>query len=119
MLRMGEIMQRIEATGLVDDDARVVAAGGPLENVPLWGRMVSDVLGKTVELTDAVEVTSRGVACLLCESLSGSPAPSVGVKQEITPDEGAHVAYTQALARNNELYDLLYGGEEPKPSARL
>ena len=74
MLRMGEIMQRIEATGLVDDDARVVAAGGPLENVPLWGRMVSDVLGKTVELTDAVEVTSRGVACLLCESLSGSPA---------------------------------------------
>ena len=40
--------------------ARIVAAGGPLENVLLCLRMVSDVLGQTILLTDAVEVTSRG-----------------------------------------------------------
>jgi gluconokinase len=108
VLRMGEIMKRLE--GLVDDDVQIVAAGGPLENVPLWSRMVSDVLGKTILLTDAVEVTSRGVACLLCESLLGAPAADVGVKQEVKPDAAAHAAYAAAMLRNNELYGALYGG---------
>lgn len=108
VLRMGEIMKRL--AGLVDDDVQIVAAGGPLESVPLWSRMVSDVLGKTILLTDAVEVTSRGVACLLCESLLGSPTADVGVKQEVKPDAAAHAIYTAALERNNELYAKLYEG---------
>jgi sugar (pentulose or hexulose) kinase len=54
VLRLGEIFQRLR--GVVSEDCTVVAAGGPLENVPLWGRMVSDTLGKTVQLVDASEV---------------------------------------------------------------
>jgi sugar (pentulose or hexulose) kinase len=88
-------------------DATVVAAGGPLENVPLWGRMVSDTLGRSVQLVDALEVTSRGVAVLICESLTGV-VPTVGVKRTIVPEKEAHAAYAKALARNNELYDQMY-----------
>jgi sugar (pentulose or hexulose) kinase len=83
-------------------DATVVAAGGPLENVPLWGRMVSDTLGRSVQLVDALEV-----AVLICESLTGV-VPTVGVKREIVPEKEAHAAYAKALARNNELYDQMY-----------
>eukprot|EP01048_Picozoa_sp_COSAG05_P013420 COSAG05_NODE_1429_length_4911_cov_3.075852_3_plen_221_part_00 len=106
VLRLGEIFKRLE--GVVDADATVVAAGGPLENVPLWGRMVSDTLGKNVQLIDALEVTSRGVAVLMCESINGRPTPPVGVKYEIAPDTKAHAAYTRALVRNNAFYDKLY-----------
>ena len=107
VLRMAEIMKRLEVDGLVDPDVKIVAAGGPLENVPLWSRMVSDVLGKTLLLSSATEVTSRGVAVLICESL-GLPPPDVDVKRQVEPDLEAHRAYATAAQRNNELYDKLY-----------
>lgn len=106
VLRLGEIMKRLE--GLVDSDSKLVAAGGPLENVPLWGRMISDVTGKTVQLMDALEVTSRGVAVLMCESINGHPPPPAGVKDEILPNADANAAYTAALSRNNALYNDIY-----------
>jgi gluconokinase len=110
-LRMGEIMKRLES--LVDADVKIVAAGGPLENVPLWSRMVSDVLGKTLLLSSATEVTSRGVAVLICQSL-GHPPADVDVKRQVEPDLGAHAVYVAAAKRNNDLYDKLY---PPRPAA--
>ena len=116
-LRMGEIMKRLEVDSLVDPDVKIVAVGGPLENVPLWSRMVSDVLGKTLLLSSVTEVTSRGVAVLICESL-GHPPPDVDVKRQIEPDLEAHDAYTIAAQRNNELYDTLYSAT-PAAVAKL
>ena len=106
VLRMGEIFRRLAP--LIDPDAKLVAAGGPLENVPLWSRMVSDVLGRELLLVDALEVTSRGVAVLMCEALNGVLPPDVGVKAVVRPDPAAHAIYTEALARNNALYGTLY-----------
>jgi hypothetical protein len=56
----------------------------------------------------ARQVTSRGVAVLMCEHLNGAPPPGVGVKREVEPDPAAHEAYGRALARNNALYAQLY-----------
>ena len=113
VLRMGEIMKRLEVDSLVSPDVQIVAAGGPLENVPLWSRMVADVLGKTLLLSSVTEVTSRGVAVLICESLTGQLPPDVQVKREVEPDAAAHAVYAAAAQRNNELYDTLYPSARP------
>lgn len=106
VLRLAVIVKLLD--GLVDPDAKLVAAGGPLENVPLWGRMVADATDKKLLLVDAKEITSRGVAVLMCESLVGELTPELPIKSEIVPEAVSVAAYAEAIKRNQGLYGKLY-----------
>jgi gluconokinase len=106
VLRLAVIVELLG--GLVDGDAVLVAAGGPLENVPLWSRMVADAMDRPLLLVDAKEITSRGVAVLMCESLTGEPAPELPIKSTVWPEPAAVKAYAAAIERNSDLYAKLY-----------
>ncbi len=97
--------------------APVIASGGSLLSSPAWMQIVADVLDRPVMALDEKESTSRGAALLALESLGLLPdaadAPSAfGATYE--PDRARHARYTQAIARQTHLYDLLIAPQAPE-----
>jgi gluconokinase len=89
---------------------RLIASGGGLLNSPAWMQIMADVLGRPVVASAEPEATSRGVALLALEALGvlatleDAPATDGAVYQ---PDQARHERYQDALARQQQLYDLL------------
>jgi hypothetical protein len=69
------------------------------------GRQVlADTLGLAVDLPDAKETTSRGVAVLVLEALGMAPAAPVAVASTTLPNAHATRVYAAAKERQDSLY---------------
>jgi gluconokinase len=96
--------------GLLQDDVEIVAGGGALRNSPVWLQIVTDVLGREVNLTGIRETSARGAALLafealgLIEDLSGTPD---FIEASYIPDSERHAIYRSALKRQVMLYKKL------------
>ncbi len=61
-------------------------------------------------ISDEAEATSRGSALIALEQLRAIPgwdALPVSTAHTVEPDMAAHAVYQRAIARQEELYDLL------------
>jgi gluconokinase len=98
-------------------DATVIATGNALRSSPVWIQIIADVLGRPVTLGNAAEASIRGAALLALEAVGKIAAiedvsvSSAGVFQPdvFQPDIARHVRYQEGLARQEQLYDRLFG----------
>lgn len=108
-LRLALISRKIEGSLPSDGERSVIATGGGLSNSPAWTRMMADALGRPVTVSGVEEASSRGVALMASERLSGAPVEEVEAPlgETIEPDAERHQAYLAALERQTELYEAL------------
>jgi gluconokinase len=96
--------------GLLQDDIQIVAGGGAMRNSRVWLQMVTDVLGREVDLTGIPETSARGAALLAFEALGLiedlSNVPNF-IENTCTPDSERHAIYRNALKRQVRLYKKL------------
>lgn len=99
--------------------ARIIASGGALHASRAWGQIISDVLGRRLEITSAEESSSRGAVLLALEASGKIKSILDGearVERTIEPDMRAHARYQRGMERHSELYKRLV---EDKETARL
>lgn len=92
--------------------ASVIATGNALRSSPVWLQIIADVLGRPVLFGGAPEASIRGAALLALESvgkIANIEAVPVSVDEVFEPDMQRHARYREGLARQQELYDRLFG----------
>ena len=88
--------------------ARLVASGQALRSSPGWIQIVSDVLGRSLFLSENTEASTRGAALLALEatgrieSISSIP---FSVATSFEPDPACHKRYQEGLKRQQQLYE--------------
>lgn len=91
-------------------DTQIVATGGALLSSPPWTRMICDVLGRPLIVSEEPEASSHGAALLALETLGLLPdlgkAP-FGFGRVFTPNPERHRVYKAARQRQTELYQKL------------
>ena len=98
----------------VAPNATIVASGNALRYLPQWAQIIADVLGRPLLFGGAAEASSRGAALLALEAVGkiGSiEEDQFVVDQVFEPDLTRHARYQQGLARQQDLYERLYGSE--------
>ena len=96
----------------VAPNATIAASGNALRSSPAWLQIIADVLGRPLLLGGAAEASSRGAALLALEAvgkIATIEEDQFAVDQVFEPDMSRHARYQQGLARQEELYDQLYG----------
>ena len=98
------------ALDAVAPNAIVVASGNALLASRVWTQMISDVIGRRIELSPAREASCRGAALLALETIG--TIGSIGTVQSepgevFEPDLTRHEVYAQAIERQQELYAKL------------
>jgi gluconokinase len=92
--------------------ARIVATGNALRSSRAWIQIIADVLGRPVALGSAAEASIRGAALLALEAV-GKIATiedvSVPTAEVFQPNMARHARYREGLARQEELYNRLFG----------
>jgi gluconokinase len=91
--------------------ASVIATGNGLRSSPVWAQIIADVLGRPVTLTAAREASIRGAALLALEAvgkIASIEEVSVSIEEVFQPDMTRHARYQAGLARQEELYHLLF-----------
>lgn len=118
-LRLGLVFERLLplltlSSETESDNIPVVAGGGALAASPAWTQMLTDVLGRRVELCGLEETSSRGVALLLLEFLEAAPDPgdTVVPTTAFDPDPEAHAIYKSARERQARLYEIIRQHDE-------
>jgi gluconokinase len=107
--RIGQIYALLKP--LLDVEHLIVANGGALVHSPAWVQMISDVLGRTISMSEMDEASARGAAMLAIKNIGAAynlkdfPAFT---GREFVPDLGKHVIYTAAIQRQKRLYKSLY-----------
>jgi gluconokinase len=92
--------------------AQIVATGNALRSSPVWLQIIADVLGRPVLFGGTPEASIRGAALLALEALGkivNLDAVSVSVDEVFEPDMRRHARYREGLARQQELYERLFG----------
>jgi gluconokinase len=88
----------------------VIGSGGALVASAAWAQIVADALGRPLVVSREDEATSRGAALLALDALGArsvavpTPTPT---GPTFMPDPARHARYTDALARQRALEDLL------------
>jgi gluconokinase len=103
--------------------ARIIASGGALRASPVWSQMLSDVIGRPVNLSAVAEASSRGAVLLaleargLLKSIETAPLPFI---QTFEPDTARHARYQAGLERQQEIYERLQqqDSEDTSPETR-
>jgi gluconokinase len=93
-------------------DAMLAASGNALRSSPAWLQIIADVLGRPLILGGTAEASSRGAALLALEAvgkIANIEEDLFAVDQVFEPDMTRHARYQQGLARQEELYERLYG----------
>jgi len=108
--RIGLVFDLLQS--LLPDGSQVVASGGALVGSPVWLQIITDVLGRTVAVSEVGEVSARGAALLALEAMGAlrdlaEAQPSIGSLFE--PDAGRHERYRGAMERQGILYDCHIG----------
>lgn len=94
----------------VPDDAEIVASGGALLRSQAWAQIMSDVLGRSIQISAEEEASSRGAALMALEAiglireLAAVPAERGPV---LEPDSDRHERYQRAIDRQRRLYEIL------------
>jgi gluconokinase len=94
-------------------NATIVASGNALRSSPVWLQIIADVLGRPLLFGGTAEASIRGAALLALEAVGkiGSiEEDSIAIEQVFEPDLRRHDRYHEGLARQEELYNRLYGG---------
>ena len=92
--------------------ASVIATGNALRSSPVWLQIIADVLGRPVMLGSASEASIRGAALLALEAvgkIGNLEAVPVSVDKVFEPDMQRHARYREGLARQQDLYERLFG----------
>jgi gluconokinase len=93
-------------------DATIVASGNALRSSPVWLQIIADVLGRPLLFGGTAEASIRGAALLALEAvgkIGTIEEDSISVERVFEPDMARHARYQQGLARQEELYERLYG----------
>ena len=104
-----------EALDEIAPGAVIVATGNALRSSPVWLQIIADVLGRPVMFGGTPEASIRGAALLALEALGtivNLEAVSVSVDEVFEPDMRRHARYREGLARQQELYERLFGSSE-------
>jgi gluconokinase len=100
------------ALGVIAPNATIVATGNALRYSPVWIQIIADVLGRPVALGNAPEASIRGAALLALEAVGKIAAiedVSVSISEVFEPEMTRHARYREGLARQEELYEKLFG----------
>jgi gluconokinase len=90
--------------------AKIVATGNALRSSPVWVQIIADVLGRPVMFGGTPEASIRGAALLALEAVGKIVnLEAVSVHEVFEPDMQRHARYRQGLARQQELYERLFG----------
>ena len=92
--------------------ATIVASGNALRSSPVWLQIIADVLGRPLMFGGSAESSIRGAALLALEAVGKIETieeDSISIDQVFEPDMSRHARYQQGLARQEELYERLYG----------
>ena len=92
--------------------AAVIATGNALRSSPVWLQIIADVLGRPVMLGSASEASMRGAALLALEAvgkIGNLEAVPVSIDEVFEPDMQRHARYREGLARQQDLYERLFG----------
>jgi gluconokinase len=83
-----------------------------LRSSPVWLQIIADVLGRPVMFGGSPEASIRGAALLALEAvgkIGNIEAVPISVDAVFEPDMRRHARYQEGLARQEELYDRLFG----------
>lgn len=105
------------ALDAVAPNASIVASGNALRYSPVWIQIIADVLGRPVTLGNVREASTRGAALLALEAVGkiatiedvSVSSAEVFEPDVFQPDMVRHARYREGLARQEELYALLFG----------
>ena len=92
--------------------AQVIATGNALRSSPVWLQIIADVLGRPVLFGGSPEASLRGAALLALEAvgkIANIEAVPVSVDEVFEPDAQRHARYRGGLARQQDLYNRLFG----------
>ena len=88
----------------------ITLTGTIFHSYPAWAQIVSDVLGRKVELSSVDEASLRGAALLALETI-GTIDSLETIQAEparaFDPDIKRHEVYARAIERQEELYKKL------------
>lgn len=95
---------------LKDDDITIMAGGGALQSSPAWMQMIADAFSAPIQCLAEPEITARGVALMLLNSLEGLALDALPPKiQTVVYPNPEHVArFQSARERQVDLYRRLY-----------
>ena len=96
----------------VAPNATIVASGNALRWTPVWVQIIADVLGRPLLFGGPAEASSRGAALLALEAvgkIATIEEEQFAIDQVFEPDMSRHARYQEGLARQEELYNRLYG----------
>jgi gluconokinase len=102
------------ALTFIAPDATIIATGNALRSSRVWMQIVADVLGRPIAIENTVEASIRGAALLALEAvgkIASIEDVSVSSAEVLHPDIVRHARYREGLARQEELYDRLFGRE--------
>lgn len=98
---------------LLPGDPQIVASGGALLSSPLWLQIMTDVLNRSIAVSEVKEASGRGAALMALEALGVLPdlakAPDF-IGEVRYPDERRHERYQEAMERQKRLYEKLVKG---------
>jgi gluconokinase len=96
----------------VAPNATIVASGNALRWSPVWVQIMADVLGRPLLLGGPAEASSRGAALLALEAvgkIASIEEEQFAIDQVFEPDMSRHARYQEGLARQEDLYNRVYG----------
>jgi len=101
-----------EALDEIAPNAKIIATGNALRSSPVWLQIIADVLGRPVLFGGTPEASIRGAALLALEAVGkivNLEAVPVSIDEVFEPDMQRHARYREGLARQQELYERLFG----------
>ena len=96
---------------LKDEDITIMAGGGALQSSPTWMQMIADAFSAPIQSLAEPELTARGVALMLLNSLNGLSLDAIPPKIQATIEPNSkHVSrFQSARERQVDLYERIYG----------
>lgn len=102
-------------------DAAIVVSGHALRSSPLWVQILTDVLGRRLNVCERGEASTRGAALLALEAagkIRSIEDFSVPVESVFEPDMTRHARYQVGLERHQRMYERAFRGNSNLESGR-
>jgi gluconokinase len=93
---------------------QIVVSGGALGRSPAWTQMIADAIGQPLTRAEEPEASSRGAALLALEAeglIDSVDSVEARMGAGVEPDPGRSMQYAVLLARQQELYDRMFGSD--------
>jgi gluconokinase len=106
--RIGLVSQLLSPA--LPEEPQVIASGGTFIHSPYWVQLIADVLDRPVSVSLVEEASARGAALLALKALGvyeSLAKVKVPLGEPFRPDTHRHEIYTQAMQRQQRLYELI------------